>query len=216
MAEVDQSRVYDAGVGKQDQHLQDSTADSNYKVDYVVDAPPRFGGEDTSGDNFGYSDYYEVGQQAYSSGHQRMQGGPGARQGGPGAAAVAGELPPGRLTGRCKWFNGPKGFGFILPDNGSGEVLLLRQLTPIGGGGGISPLLFLLFFFITRHRMCEWLSVFHLPLGSRMSSGVYLDGAYVLDSLFLCTYVNIHIYIRWAGICAPVPNLLQRVPLPRQ
>lgn len=146
MAEVDQSRVYDAGVGKQDQHLQDSTADSNYKVDYVVDAPPRFGGEDTSGDNFGYSDYYEVGQQAYSSGHQRMQGGPGARQGGPGAAAVAGELPPGRLTGRCKWFNGPKGFGFILPDNGSGEVLLLRQLTPIGGGGGFRLCCFFFFF----------------------------------------------------------------------
>lgn len=37
------------------------------------------------------------------------------------------QMPPGesaRLTGKIKWFNRSKGFGFIVPNDGSGDVFL--------------------------------------------------------------------------------------------
>ena len=48
------------------------------------------------------------------------------------------QMPPGggeRLSGKIKWFNRSKGFGFIIPNDGSGDVFLPLAVLERSGFG---------------------------------------------------------------------------------
>jgi len=37
------------------------------------------------------------------------------------------------LTGKVKWFNNKKGFGFLIPDNGGGDVFIHYSIIEMDG-----------------------------------------------------------------------------------
>ena len=90
----------------------------------------RFGGGDRfggGGDRFGGADRFSSGGDRFSSGGDRFSG---ARD----------QAPSGPMVeGKVKFFNDQKGFGFVMPDSGSGDVYIHASALRRSGVQALEP-----------------------------------------------------------------------------
>jgi CspA family cold shock protein len=94
----------------------------------------RYGGDDRFSDRFGGGD-------RFSSNADRFGGGDrfgGDRPRAAGGAPDAGPSGP-MVDGRVKFFNDQKGFGFVMPDNGGGDVYCHASALRRSGLSALSP-----------------------------------------------------------------------------
>jgi CspA family cold shock protein len=99
----------------------------------------RFGGDDRfgGGDRYGGGDRF-AGDDRFSGGDRFGGGnrfGGGDRQGGNRDAGPSGPM----VEGRVKFFNDQKGFGFVMPENGSGDVYVHASALRRSGVAVLAP-----------------------------------------------------------------------------
>ncbi|MGD0143635.1 MAG: cold shock domain-containing protein [Rhizomicrobium sp.] len=92
----------------------------------------RYGGDDRFSDRFGGGDRF--------SNNDRFGGGDRPRGGGEhfGGGRDAGPSGP-MMDGKVKFFNDQKGFGFVMPDNGGGDVYCHASALRRSGLSALSP-----------------------------------------------------------------------------